>query len=120
MRQRDAGKDRERASANVSPFNVNIDFLTWYGFPAPGENEYDYDDVLPVAIKALDKAFWIDGISNTLNFHRGGRDGYEKGDKSQYDCLGYRNAVASVYTRLVAQPEFLWNNQRLACNVKPV
>jgi hypothetical protein len=120
MRQRDAGKDNIRPSANVSPFNVNIDFLQWYGFPAPGENDYDYDDVLPDAIKALDKAFWVDGIPNTLNFHRGGRDGYEKGDKSQYDCQGYRNAIASVYTRLLAQPEILANNLRLACDVKAV
>lgn len=118
MRARDAGKDQTTdGSANVSCFNVNLDCLNKYGFYKP-DRDLDTDDNIWDAIKCMEKFMSTEGIDKFLNFHRGGRGGYE--DPSKYQCQQYRDGIATMYTALLAEPSMLSDDRRLYIPIKGV
>ncbi len=116
MRTRDTSKDWDPSAANVTCFNVNIDFLTHYGFPRP--HNYDSDENLYDVISCIDKSFDVDGMERSLNFHRGGRTGYN--DPNAFQAPEYRDGIASMYTALVNDPSILSDDRRIAVPIQHV
>lgn len=73
--QRDASKDNQGLSKNVSPFNMNIDMLNMIGFkgnPDSLNRISNIKETVLVAIQAVNKL----GLQGFLNFHRGGRTAF--------------------------------------------
>lgn len=116
MCARDASKDSTTdGSANVTCFNVNLDFLKLHGYNAP--SDYNSDGYMCDACKCIRDAIEQDGAVNFLNFHRGGRGGRDHPEDPKYMCQLYRDGIATLYTYYVAHPEVLSNDRRVAMSL---
>ena len=117
--QRDASKDHA-SSANNTIFNLNYDMLNF----VTGYYSKDYglelnkpdDATLQLAMDLLDQCFDKFGIKRILDFHRGGRTGFDDPDKSARngcDCYVYRNAILTTYNKFNQDPNYFNNGMRI-------
>ena len=119
VNERDVKKDH-RPQANNTIFNLNYDMLNYvtgyysdnYGY----ELNKDDDATLMLAMDLLDQCFDKFGIKRILDFHRGGRTGFDNPAESARrgcDCYVYRNAVLTTYNSFNQDPNFLSDGRRI-------
>lgn len=113
-------------SANNTIFNMNYDMLNYvtgyfsndYGI----ELNKDDDATLQLAMNLLNQCFDKFGIKRILDFHRGGRTGFDKPAESAgrgCDCYVYRNALLTTYNKFNEDPRFLNDGRRIEMIVPP-
>lgn len=90
--ERDKSKDGT-ASENISLFNFNVDMIKELGFKGM-VRDLNCFDALPELLSVVGKGLKTWGVRRFLDFHRGGRTGFNDG--VSYDCYGYRNAIAGI------------------------
>lgn len=98
LSERDASKDGT-PSENVTLFNMNVDMVRFVGVPenviALLNTRQGLVSGCAVALHAMRTL----GVKRFLDFHRGGRTGYDDG--VSYDCVGYRTAIATMLPLLI-------------------
>ena len=119
VNERDKSKDFTPA-ANNTIFNLNYDMLNYFtGYKSDNyglELNNDDDATLDRAMNLLDQCFDKAGIERILDFHRGGRTGYDNPAESANrgcDCYVYRNAILTAYNKFNEDPRFLNDSRRI-------
>ncbi len=107
---RDTGKDYDALSKNYSPLNMNKDMLNHIHFKGDtnrlnrAENINDCVATLLLAIQELS----LDGF---INFHRGGRTGYQHPNKSEFKIPMFKNGIYHMMQKF-QQDTSLWSDGR--------
>ena len=116
--ERDASKDWT-VSANSSILNLNYHELISLGY-TDGDYGTSLNDPKNLALACwyLVKGFRIWGIERTLNFHRGGSQAYYDGTSN--GAADYRNAIYTIYNRIAADTNLMYDSRRVEIYVNRV
>ena len=109
--QRDASKDQMGDSANISLFNLNPHMIKAMGYQG---NPWDLnsDSQLPTLIGVMKQGLQKFGVEGYCNYVRGGSVGYQ--DHTSYDCIGYRNTIATIYNVVKSNlPSIMTDSRRV-------
>ena len=113
--ERDSHKDFS-SSANISILNINFDMVTRLGYTEKDWGEsLDDPSRLEDAVGYLIKALRTWGVERTLNFQRGGSTAFDDG--VSYGAEEYRNAIATIYNCIAADPSLENDGRRVEINV---
>lgn len=116
--QRDMSKDNSSAK-NVSILNCNIDMMRQLGWTFDNGELMNTPQGLAHAVAYTVQGMRQWGVRRLLDFHRGGRTGFNDG--VSYDCYGYRNAIATMLPLLRSDLRLARDNGfRIEISVKHV
>jgi hypothetical protein len=116
--QRDSSKDNQGLSKNVSPLNMNIDMLNVIGFKG-NPNDLNYISNIKQTVSVAIQAINYLGMSGFLNFHRGGRSGYN--DPAKYDSIykmpDFRRGAYNIMVKYMNDPSLFTDGRKVWANI---
>jgi hypothetical protein len=107
---RDASKDGMGDAANVSMFNLSLDFVKSAGYGGDPWS-LNRDEHMADAVTTIRMAFESWGIDRALNFVRGGRTGFVDG--TSYGVHDFRNSIKSIARVIESDASLLADDRRV-------
>jgi hypothetical protein len=110
VNERDASKDYQGDSANVTLFNLSLDLVKQIGHNG---NPWDlnYDENLPAVVALVRDGMRKWGVNRYLNFVRGGRTGFADG--VSYGVYDFRNSIKSMAYAIQRDQGLMWDDRRV-------